>query len=71
VVNLLFYGGAFWLACIVFTTDLLIPSGVAVGLGYVVVVIVGIWSALTQIFFLGGIHWNDVNNIRMFCFTDN
>ena len=44
MVNLLFYGGAFWLACIVFTIDLLIPSGVAVGLGYVVVVIVGIWS---------------------------
>ena len=51
MVNLLFYGGAFWLACIVFTIDLLIPSGVAVGLGYVVVVIVGIWSPSRKYYF--------------------
>ena len=51
MVNLLFYGGAFWLACIVFTVDLIVPSGVAVGLGYVVVVIVGIWSPLRKYFF--------------------
>ena len=52
MVNLLFYGGAFWLACIVFTVDLIVPSGVAVGLGYVVVVNVGIWFPLRKYFFL-------------------
>ena len=51
VVNLLFYGGVFWFASIVFTIDLIIPSGVAVGLGYAVVVIVGIWSPLRKYIF--------------------
>ncbi len=50
MVNLLFYGGAFWLASIVFTVDLLVPSGVAVGLGYVIVVLVGLWAP-TRVYF--------------------
>ena len=51
MVNLLFYGGAFWFSCIVFTVDLIVPSGFAVGLGYVAVVIVGIWSPSRKYFF--------------------
>ena len=51
MVNLLFYGGAFWLACIVFTVDLLVPASVPVGLGYTIVVLVGIWSPSGKYFF--------------------
>ena len=51
MVDLLFYGGAFWFACIVFTADLIVPSGVAVGLGYVAVVILGIWSPSRKYYF--------------------
>jgi len=42
--TMMFYGGAFWFCCIVFTADMIIPTGVAVGLGYVLPVAVGLMA---------------------------
>ena len=39
--NLMFYGGAFWISCIVFTVDILLPAGVSVGLGYAGIILLG------------------------------
>ena len=37
----MFYGGVFWISCIVFTVDILLPAGVSVGLCYAGVVLLG------------------------------
>jgi len=49
--SLLFVGGTFWLACIVFVTDLVVPTGVAVGRGYAGLVITGIWGPWRNYFY--------------------
>lgn len=51
--NAMFYGGAFWIASIIFVTDMVVPSGVAVGLCYVVLVVLGIWAPWRHSILLG------------------
>lgn len=50
--NLLFYGGTFWIAGVILATDMILPSGVAVGLGYIVPVIAGLWSPWPRFVFV-------------------
>jgi len=48
-------GGTVFLACIIFTIDLLLPLGVAVGVLYTILVLLSIWSPHRRfIFFVAG-----------------
>ena len=51
MVNLLFYGGAFWLASIVFTVDRIVPASIPIGVAYIIVIIVGVWSPSDRYYF--------------------
>ncbi len=53
--NLLFFGGTFWIACVIFVTDLLVPRGVAVGLGYSILPILGLWSPWQATIYWGAV----------------
>lgn len=40
----MFYGGAFWFCCIVLTADMIIPTNVAMGLWYILPVMLGLMA---------------------------